>query len=917
VGEGARASGHDIVGREAELAVLQEFLGLDGGGRALVVTGDAGIGKTTMWEAGLGLARERGFRVLSSRASGAEAQLSFTALIDLLDGVGEEELARLPGLQRRALEVAVLRAEPDGAEPDPRAIALGFLNALRVLAADRPLLVAVDDFPWLDAPSAEALAFAARRLESDPIVFLLARRPGPPSVVEQALATRPPDRLEVGPLSYGATRRLLSERLGLALPRHVLRRLVDTTLGNPLFALELGRELDERGLPAIGEDLPVPDAIEELLGTRVGRLPVEIRRLLLATALSARLTTAQLCELSGTRAVEDAIDAGVLVTDGDGARAAHPLLAAAAMKRSRAGERRELHAELAGVVDDEELRARHLALGAEHSDEELAAAVATAAASASARGARQDAVELSTEALRLTPSGSLARTDRVLELAGYLELVGEPQRVVDLLEPELEALPEGDARVRGLLLFIESALRCGRDVRGPLERALAESGDDPRLRAHVLPAMTVILGTNPVERTRDAEAWAAEALPAARAVGPDAERLALDALEWIRGLRGAPIESISEHHSAAAGYIATSGERVTAQRLAWRGEVERARDLHSRLLSLADDRDEALSYALERLHLCELELRAGECEAASRLLDEWNESLDRELLPAPMYERCCALLAAVRGRADEAEKRAARVMEVEDASAQRSRWNWLEALRARGIAALHAHDPGRAAESVRTVWQHTQREGADDPGVFPVAPELVEALVELDELDEARAVTDRLRELAEQQEHPWGLATAKRCAGLVSLTDPSYDEEAAAALSEAAGEYAELGLRFDAARTLLVLGRAQRRHRKWAAARASLERAVSAFDEIGSPGWVEEARSELARVGARRPQSEGELSPAERRVAELAAEGLSNKQIAQALHVTVKTVEAHLSHAYAKLGVRSRSQLAARLPDLG
>jgi DNA-binding CsgD family transcriptional regulator len=238
-------------------------------------------------------------------------------------------------------------------------------------------------------------------------------------------------------------------------------------------------------------------------------------------------------------------------------------------------------------------------------------------------------------------------------------------------------------------------------------------------------------------------------------------------------------------------------------------------------------------------------------------------------------------------------------------------WDRLELQRARGLGALLAHEPDAAVEILRQVWEHTRREGVDEPGVFPVAPELVEALVELGELDQARAVTARLRELAEQQEHPWGLASAKRCGALVQLS-AAYDEEAAAELAEAAVGYHELGLAFDRARSLLVLGRAQRRHRKWAAARNSLEQAASAFDELGSPGWAEEARSELSRVGARRPRPAGELTPAERRVAELAAEGLANKEIAQALFVTVKTVEAHLSHAYEKLGVRSRTQLARR-----
>src|SRR5262245_17258826 len=378
------ASDGEVVGRGAELAVLHAFLE-QGGARALVVTGDPGIGKTTLWEAALGVARERGFRVLSTRASSAEARLSHAALIDLLDGVDTEELAvRLPAPQLYALEVALLRTQPVETPADS-AVALGLLNALRALY-DRPLVVAIDDVQWLDAPSAASLAFAGRRLERDGPLFLLARRPGRESVLEQAFEAGGLDRLEIGPLSYGAIRQLLSDRLGLVLPRHLLRRLVDTTLGNPLFALEVGRGLAERGEPAIGEDLPVPDAAEDLLGTRVAQLPAPTRTLLLATALSADLTVSQLGGVVAPRAVEEAVDDGILVVEGDRVRPAHPLLAAAAKKRSRARTRRELHAELADVVADEELRARHLALAAETPDDGLASIVAEAADTAFARG---------------------------------------------------------------------------------------------------------------------------------------------------------------------------------------------------------------------------------------------------------------------------------------------------------------------------------------------------------------------------------------------------------------------------------------------------------------------------------------------------------------------------------------------------
>jgi DNA-binding NarL/FixJ family response regulator len=233
-------------------------------------------------------------------------------------------------------------------------------------------------------------------------------------------------------------------------------------------------------------------------------------------------------------------------------------------------------------------------------------------------------------------------------------------------------------------------------------------------------------------------------------------------------------------------------------------------------------------------------------------------------------------------------------------------------MRALGTARLLSGEPGPAAEALRLAWDHTEREGVNDPGAFPAAPELVEALVELEELGEARAVAARLAELSEAQDHPWGQAATRRSRAAIRLAG-TYDDDDAEELEEVVREYARLGLAFDGARTLLLLGRAQRRQRKWGAARDALARAAAAFEELGSHGWAEASRGELERVGARKAPDAGELTRAERRVAELAAEGLTNKEIAQRLVVTVSTVEFHLSKTYAKLGIRSRAQLAARL----
>jgi DNA-binding NarL/FixJ family response regulator len=904
-----------IVGRERELAAVRAFAAADGTAGPLVLEGAAGMGKTTLWEAGVAAARERGRRVLRARPGDGEAPFAFSALVDLFDGIDLAELGDLPAPQRRALDIVLLRVEPDGAAADPHAIRVGVLGALRALAAADPILVAVDDVQWLDAPSSGALAFAARRLAGEQLRFLLARRTGSPSELERALHGLDLERLVVEPLSPGDIRRMLAERLGLSVRRDLLRRITQTTLGNPLFALELGRELAARGSPRIGDEITIPPTVEDALGTRVARLPRGVAGVLLAVALGTDLRTSQLAAMASGAELDAALDAGVVAVDGDHVRATHPLLAAAARQRSHPHERRAMHRELAGVVRDDQQRVRHLALAAEVADADLAAEVAAAAARAAMRGATHDAVELAEHALRLTPPASDLRSERLLALASYLETAGERDRVMALLKPEMSSLPRGGPRVRALLLLSESsAVGTYADHESYFWNALVESGREAELRARVLATKALNVVAEGVEQIREAETWALESLAAARAAGPELERLALRALGWARSLRGRPIDDLCERFRAvsdAASPIADSPEPVAALQLLWRGDLSRAGALLTPFLDLADERGEAISYAWLRLNMCELELRAADWDAVSRRLDEWAESDEGALLIAPTYQRCRALVAAGRGRADEVERWARPALA--EAEARGYRWQVLESQRALGIGALLARDPGRAVGLLGAVWRHTVREAVDEPGAFPVAPDLVEALVELGELDQARAVADRLRRLAHEQQHPWGLASAKRCAAVIRLASARDDDHGPSELAQAADEYASLGLGFERARTLLSLGRAQRRSRRWGAARRSLQATAAAFEEIASEGWAEQARSEIGRVGARRPHASGELTPAEQRVVELAAGGLSNKEIAQRLVVTVNTVEVHLSRAYAKLNVRSRSQLADRL----
>ena len=915
VGAGAARS-LVLLGRAAELGEVADFLAPAPRGRVLVVCGEPGIGKSTVWETGVDRARAGGFAVWCARAGEAEAQLSFAGLADLVEGAGPAVLAGLPPPQRHALEVAVRRAEPAGAPPDSLAIAAGLLGALRVAAGAGPVLVAVDDLPWLDGASAGALVFAARRVAGDDVRFLVSRRDGGRSELERVLEPAGVVRVELGPLSLGAVSGLLAGRLGEPLPRRVVRQVYQASGGNPLFALELGRAVAERGVPEIGAALPVPAVLGELFGARVGGLAPGARRALLAVALSAGLTGRELAAVAGPLAVEESQAAGVLVVDGARVRAAHPLLAAAAAGQSTVAGRRELHAALGAAVGDPVLAARHRALAAAGPDAELAAEVAAAATRAAARGAVADAVELAGHALRLTPAGAVETDGRLLALARFLVDAGEQPRAAALLTRRIGAMPPGPVRAAAHLV-----LGAGADILAEvkhLAQAIADSAADPGLRAQALARRAVLLVVIQARRIAGAGQIAGQALAAAQGAGPDARRRALVALAWARVLRGRAVDDlVARSAGLPPGTLSLydgAVDRPAGVRRAFRGELAAAREVFGGLLAEAERRGEARSGAVFTMQLCEVELRAGNTAAAARLLAEYDQWAALEPDAAGSQTRVQAALAVLRGDPGQAAALAQTVLAAAESAA--TGWDRLEARRVAGLAALLDRQPEQAITSLAAVWQHTVAEGIEDPGAFPVAGDLAEALAEAGQIDAAREVIGRLARLAAVQQHPWGLATADRAAAVAALAG-GYDDTAAAQLAGAAAAYQALGLGFDAARALLVLGRAQRRFKKRAAARRCLEQARAGFEQLGCPGWAQAAAAELDRVSGRRAAPGGGLTPGERRVAELAASGLSNKEIAERLYLSVYTVEAHLSQAYAKLGIRSRTQLVRALGAAG
>lgn len=904
------------VGREVELEALDRFVGSEGPEPALVLVGEAGIGKTTLWLAGVELARERGRRIVQARASAGEERLSFAGLADLLDGLDLVSFA-LPVSQSRALEIALGRADPIATPPELLTVFVGFLGVLRSLASRGQLLVAVDDVGSLDAESSAAIVFAARRLDDPDVRFLFSSRGDLPSGLDDAFGPAGLVRRDVPALSFGAVTFLLAERLGSRLPRRVMHRVFETSRGNPLFALELGRAIVERGIPEIGQPLPLTDVLDDVFAERVSGLAGPVRRALLVVVLGAGATRTELDRAADPSALEDAIASGVLVAEDARLRPAHPLLSTAALRAAGGREQREIHLALAHAAADPLLRVRHLARATEEPDEQLSADLAAAAMAASERGAVEDAVELASQALRLTETGASERGERLLELVRCLQVAGGRARATELLASAIETLPAGRLRAVAHLLASRES-ESGEEAGRHLELAIAESAGDPELLSWAFSFKAVGLAVGRLERIEEAQKLAEEAVTLSRSVGDEAEARALSALVWARILRGRSIDELREDARTTPGRASvyeSSFERPAAVQLAFRGDVLQARAAFARLLALAEERGEARSTAAMHLQLCELALRAGEAREAARLLEEWDYwfGFEPEKDSRLRRARLEALLAAIVGVPERVEQALEVVAEM-IGSFTRLTWDRIEAERGSGIAALLQHDSAGAMARFRAIWEHTVREGIDDPGAFPVAADLIEAMAESGELDGVEQIIDRLRTLSVAQQHPWGLATAARCAAVVELTR-GYDDQAAAALTDAAAAYGELGLGFDRARSLLFLGRVQRRSRKRAEARRSLHDAVKEFERLGCDGWAEEARVEHSRVSGRRPGSDHILTPGERRVAELAAAGLANKEIAARLFVSVYTVETHLKSCYAKLGIRSRTQLANRLGE--
>ena len=459
----------EVIGRDHELHSIEAFLErINDGPVALVLSGEAGIGKTILWEAGVEQATERYGRVLSHRSVEAEALLSFAGLSDLLAPVFDDVAPALAPLRRRALEVALLLAEPGNESSDPRAIGLALLDVLRMLVEDSPVVVALDDVQWLDTSSAAVLQIALRRLRDERVGLLATLRKMPgiaaPFELERSFSDERLQRLWLGPLSLGALHHLLREQLGLELTRPELARVQETAGGNPFFALELGRELIRTNTrAAAGRTLRVPESLHELLGGRLARLPTETFAVVLHAAALARPTVEVVALAHGDRervleALDAAVREGVVELEDSRIRFAHPLLASICYEQAPVRMRRSVHETLAGAVMDLEERARHLALAAEGPDAAVASELDAAAERAAARGAVVAAAELFELGAELTPADPILARQRRLRAAHFHRLAGNVERAVAILEELLTEAFSGVDRA-DVLFELVSTLR--------------------------------------------------------------------------------------------------------------------------------------------------------------------------------------------------------------------------------------------------------------------------------------------------------------------------------------------------------------------------------------------------------------------------------------------------------------------------
>jgi DNA-binding CsgD family transcriptional regulator len=905
-------SSHALVDRGPLLASARARLAA---GDSVLLTGPAGIGKSALLYA---LADEFGgaHQVLRCALSETERHLPFLGLIDLLADTGDDILQRLPAHQRAALESALLRRTDPVGERDVLGLRMAVLATFRALCAAGPVLLVIDDAQWLDGPSAELLAFIARRARGLPLQALVGQRTGPADPHPETRLCPPPVRVaDVPPMTLPEVTRLLAD---LGLPRAVLAKVHHASGGNPFFATELGRALAEHDGPLdTSAPLPVPDSLRSLMLGRLMALSDGARRTLLTACAAARPTLTLLRNAGRTDAgadVAEAREAGI-VTPGEVVRFTHPLLSAVLYAEAAEDDRLAVHAALADAVSDPVERARHLALVAPGRDAEVAATLSEAATAARRRGARAEAARLGLLAADRTTRREdeaglrLTAAEDALASGEFALARGIAEEVLATASPPAE-------RVRAWIVLLDSGGQALAELDDVFPRALADADDDPALLA-------------PLHYRLAWRAWLVKgSASAARDEAATAARLAAEAGDRrteVLALTKQALAEFSTGHLEAERTLARalSGSQDPSIRFDHNGPVY----LRYRHHLLHDRLDEAraelrsLTYAVrqrgavESLFMClygasQVEIFRGRCDRALDLAEQCLRlAEDSELSLGPAW--CAVAFAeAAGGSPDRALAAAERgVAHSEDDG---DLLFLPHTLHAAGHIRLLRGDPVGAAETLRRVRRLETGQGLAEPALRRWHADLAEALVAIGAVDEAAGLVEETRRDAVRLGRRSVLAVLDRAGALVAAARDDVETAVACLTRSAAGTSA---YPLEEGRARMELGRLHARTGSPETARECLRAAERVFSRAKAAPWVARVAAELDRLDGV-PAAAGETDPlrslagVERRVAALVAEGATNREIASRLFVSVKTVEAALTRTYRKLGVRSRVDLA-------